>query len=127
MKKYFVVETGEVIEFGEPIVVSMEKDIEKGLITVQKQHFLSEENVDLLLALGVIEERDDEEEENDDLLDFEDEEGCPLAARLQELEEKQAAMDELLNNQTAILNKMLKTMEQMEAQMEKSAKKPSKK
>ena len=88
MKKYFVVETDEVIEFGEVVNLTLFKDIEDGKITIEKCVEFNEDSMDWLIEMGFVEEREVEEEEDNtpenDLPDFDDETPCEALEALEE-------------------------------------------
>ena len=89
MKKYFVVETDEAIEFGDVVNLTFFKEIEDGKVTIEKEVEFNEDSMDMLIEMGFVEER----EEEDDLLDFEDK--CQAIA---DLEEDLEAFEERLDN-----------------------------
>ena len=97
MKKYFVVETDEAIEFGEIINLTFFKEIEDGKITVEKDVEFTEDSKDRLIELGFVEEREVEE---NDLIDFSDEQPCEALAALEEdfeeLEQRVDAMEVMI-------------------------------
>lgn len=118
MKKYFIKETDEVLEYGDVIELSLEKEVEDGCITCEKEVKFIEGMEDFLIDLGIIEER----EVNDELLDFEDEEGCPLLNALMEdfevLEERVDKMEGVINEIYELITNSLK-----EEKKKKSSKK----
>ena len=98
MKKLFIKETDEVVEFGDVIQIGFQKVLEDGEVNVEKEMKLTPATVAMLLELGIIEEK---EVENDNLIDFnEDPEECceelaelyekvgELEARIESLEQK---------------------------------------
>ena len=89
MKKYFVVETDEAIEFGDVVNLTFFKEIEDGKVTIEKEVEFNEDSMDMLIEMGFVEER----EEENDLLDFEDK--CQAIAFL---EEDLEALEERLGN-----------------------------
>lgn len=68
MKKYFVVETDEMCNFGDVINLTMFKELENGKVTVEKEVEFNENTMNWMLEMGFVEEREVEDEE--DLLDF---------------------------------------------------------
>lgn len=70
MKKYFVVETDEVCEFGDVLHLTFFKELKDGKVTVEKDVTFSEHTMDWMIEMGFVEEREAEEEEDNDLLDF---------------------------------------------------------
>jgi hypothetical protein len=90
MKKYFVVETDEAIEFGEVINLTLFKELEDGKVTVEKDVEFTEDSMDWLIEMGFVEEREIEEKEeevntpNDNLLDLGDETPCEALEALEE-------------------------------------------
>ena len=101
MKKYFVVETDEAIEFGDVVNLTFFKEIEDGKVTIEKEVEFNEDSMDMLIEMGFVEER---EEEGDDLLDFEDK--CQAIAYLEEdleaLEERLSNLEGLYKELTAL-------------------------
>jgi hypothetical protein len=89
MKKYFVVETDEAIEFGDVVNLTFFKEIEDGKVTIEKEVEFNEDSMDMLIEMGFVEEREEEK----DLLDFEDK--CQAIAYL---EEDLEAFEERLGN-----------------------------
>lgn len=74
MKKYFVKETDELVELGDVFQVAFEKELEDGKVTVEKEFELEDENdLELLINLGVIEEKEEEESSEEPLVDLADE------------------------------------------------------
>ena len=69
MKKYFIKETDELVELGDVIVVEFSKELEDGNVTVEKEIKVTEDTIEGLIELDIIEER----EEKPDLIDFSDE------------------------------------------------------
>ena len=62
MKKYFVVETDEAIEFGDVVSLTFFKETEDGKVTIEKDVEFNENSMGLLIETGFIEERETEEE-----------------------------------------------------------------
>ena len=93
MKKYFLQETAEELEFGDMIVLDLSHDMENGHT---KHHHLEckfmPELVPILLEEGIIEEKEVEE---DKPLDFQDD--CPMIEELlkanQNLEKRVYALE----------------------------------
>ena len=105
MKKYFVVETDEAVEFGDVVNLTFFKEIEDGKVTIEKEVVFNEDTMDMMIEMGFVEER----EEEDDLLDFEDK--CQAIAYL---EEDLEAFEERLSNLEALykeLNDFYKSLE----------------
>jgi hypothetical protein len=106
MKKYFVKDTEEELEFGDVISVEFCKELEDGSVTREMEVCFSPDNVEPLLHFGVIEEADVEEE--DDMIDFsEDEDYCPHNELIGALCEEQEAMKEKID----ILEKKINTLQ----------------
>lgn len=97
MKKYFVVETDEAIEFGDVVNLTFFKEIEDGKVTIEKEVEFNEDTMDLLIEMGFVEEREEEK----DLLDFEDK--CQAIAYL---EEDLEAFEERLGNLEALYKEL---------------------
>lgn len=75
-KKYFMKETGEELEFGDIIELNCSKELEDGRVTIEREIKFSEDTVEVLLDLGII-------EVEDSLIDFSDDgkdacEDCPF-------------------------------------------------
>ena len=96
MKKYFVVETDEAIEFGDVVNLTFFKEIEDGKVTIEKEVEFNEITMDLLIKMGFVEEREVKEE---DLIDFEDDPCEALSA----LEEDLEALEERVDNLEALV------------------------
>ena len=97
MKKYFVVETDEVCEFGDVLHLVFFKEIKDGKVTVEKDVEFSEDTMDWLIEMGFVEEREVEE---NDLIDFGNEEPCETLVALEEdfeeLEQRVDAMEVMI-------------------------------
>ena len=77
MKKYFIAETDEELEFGDKIQVVLTKKTKHGLHNIETECEFSEDTIPFLLEVGVIEEHEvEEDEENDDMVDFDAGETC---------------------------------------------------
>ena len=100
MKKYFVVETDEICEFGDELHLNLFKEIEGGKVTVEKDVEFNENTMGLLIEMGFVEER---EVNPEDLIDFEngdEDDPCEALANLMEdfeaLERRVDMMSELV-------------------------------
>lgn len=97
MKKYFVKETDESVEFGDVLSVTFVKKTEDGKVTIEKEMEFNEDTLDLLIEMDIVEERDTEE---DDLIDFEDDAPCEELSNLIEsfesLEERVDKMETVI-------------------------------
>jgi len=119
MKKYFVVETDEAIEFGDVVSLTFFKETENGKVTIEKDVEFNENSMGLLIETGFIEERETEEEEdvNNDLLDFGDEIPCEALEALEEdfeaLEDKVDKLEEQTSNLITMHNDFVKLMTDM--------------
>lgn len=100
MKKYFVVETDEVCEFGDVLNLTFFKDLEDGRVTVEKEVKFSEDTMDWMIEMGFVQEREVEDEKDNDLIDFDDEPCEELAALIEDFE----ALEERVDN----MEKMIK-------------------
>ena len=69
MKKYFIKETEEELEFGDILEATFVKELEDGRVTIEREMPFTEDTVDILLELGAIEEVE-EEDENQDTIHF---------------------------------------------------------
>ena len=96
MKKYFVVETDEAIEFGDVVNLTFFKEIEDGKVTIEKEVEFNKDTMALLIGMGFVEVREVEEE---DLIDFEDDPCEALSA----LEEDLEALEERVDNLEALV------------------------
>lgn len=101
MKKYFVVETDEICEFGDELHLNLFKEIEGGKVTVEKDVEFNENTMVLLIEMGFVEEREINPE---DLIDFEngdEDDPCEALATLmndfEALEHRVDMMSELVN------------------------------
>lgn len=94
MKKYLLKESGEELEFGDIIGITLKKVTEDGCVTVEKELEFTPDEVEFLLDMDII-------EETEALIDFEDEEneeeGCPFEGRLEALEERVEELEEQLD------------------------------
>ena len=117
MKKYFVVETDEAIEFGDVVSLTFFKETENGKVTIEKDVEFNENSMGLLIETGFIEERETEEEEdaNNDLLDFEDS-PCETLTNLVEdfeaLEERVDKLENMHKDYVELTHKMLDTFKE---------------
>ena len=97
MKKYFVVETDEICEFGDVVNLTFFKEIEDGKVTIEKEVEFNESTMDWMINMGFVEEREVEE---NDLIDFSDEQPCEALAALEEdfeaLEQRVDAMEVMI-------------------------------
>jgi aconitase B len=97
MKKYFVVETDEAIEFGDVVNLTFFKEIEDGKVTIEKEVEFNEDTMDMLIEMGFVEEREVEE---NDLIDFSDKKPCETLVALEEdfeeLEQRVDAMEAMI-------------------------------
>ena len=97
MKKYFVVETDEICEFGDVVNLTFFKEIEDGKVTIEKDVEFSEDTMDWMIEMGFVEEREVEE---NDLIDFGNEEPCEALVALEEdfeeLEQRVDAMEGMI-------------------------------
>ena len=116
MKKYFVVETDEAIEFGEVVNLTLFKEIEDGKVTIEKEVEFNKDTMDLLIEMGFVEVREVEEE---DLIDFEDEPCEALSA----LEEDLEALEERVDNIEGLLKEIYDSVKSITAEIKKEEKK----
>ena len=114
MKKYFVVETDEICEFGDALHLVFFKEIKGGKVTVEKDVEFSEDTMDWMIEMGFVEEREVEE---NDLIDFSDEQPCEALAALEEdfeaLEQRIDKLEELANKQDEALRKLIANQEEL--------------
>ena len=97
MKKYFFKETDEVLEYGDVVLLSFEKELEDGCVTCEKEVKFVEGMEEFLLDMGIIEEREDD----DTLIDFDD---CPHEDLLQELCDGQDVLLQRIKKLEEIVN-----------------------
>ena len=116
MKKYFVVETDEVIEFGEMVNVAFFKELEDGKVTIEKEVEFNKDTMALLIEMGFVEGREVEEE---DLIDFEDDPCEALSA----LEEDLEALEERVDNIEGLLKEIYDSVKSITAEIKKEEKK----
>ncbi len=115
MKKYFVVETDEVCEFGDVLNLTFFKDLEDGRVTVEKEVKFTEDTMDWMIEMDFVQEREVEEEEENDLIDFG--ESCDALPALEEdfegLEEKVDKLEELAKKQDEAIRKLIANQEEL--------------
>ena len=116
MKKYFVVETDEAIEFGDVINLTFFKEIEDGKVTVEKEVEFNKDTMALLIEMGFVEVREVDEE---DLIDFEDDPCEALSA----LEEGLEVLEERVDNIEGLLKEIYDSVKSITAEIEKEEKK----
>ena len=126
MEKYFYTETDESVSFGDVLRLVLNKDIEGGKVTIEKDVEINESTLDFLIEIGVIEAHKIEEEEH--ILDFGEEELCnPLTYLIEDfekLEKRTDELEELTNEVCSLLKKLVKKEEDKE---EKKNAQPKKK
>lgn len=126
MEKYFYTETDESVSFGDVLRLVLNKNIEGGKVTIEKDVEINESTLDFLIEIGVIEAHEIEEEEH--ILDFDEEEPCSQLAYLIEdferLEKRTDELEELTNEVCSLLKKLVKKEEDKE---EKKNAQPKKK
>ena len=126
MEKYFYTETDELVSFGDVLRLVLNKDIEGGKVTIEKDVEINESTLDFLIEVGVIEAHETEEEEH--ILDFSEEELCnPLTYLIEDfekLEKRTDELEELTNEVCSLLKKLVKKEEDKE---EKKNAQPKKK
>ena len=120
MKKYFVVETDEAIEFGDVVNLTFFKEIEDGKVTIEKEVEFNKDTMALLIGMGFVEVREVEEE---DLIDFEDEPCEALSALEEDLEVLEERVDNLEALVKGINNEVQKLVDALieEANKKKNA------
>ena len=116
MKKYFVVETDEAIEFGDVVNLTFFKEIEDGKVTIEKEVEFNKDTMALLIEMGFVEGREVEEE---DLIDFEDDPCEALSA----LEEDLEALEERVDNIEGLLKEIYDSVKSITAEIKKEEKK----
>ena len=126
MEKYFYTETDESVSFGDVLRLVLNKDIEGGKVTIEKDVEINESTIDFLIEMGLIEAHETEEEEH--ILDFSEEELCnPLTYLIEDFEKLEKRTDELeklTNEVCSLLKKLVKKEEDKE---EKKNAQPKKK
>ena len=105
MKKYFVVETDEICEFGDVLNVTLSKGIKDGTVTVEKELEFNEDTMDWMIEMGFVEEREAEEDNEEDLVEFKSpcDELNALIEDFEELEQRVDAMDSMIREIYAII------------------------
>jgi hypothetical protein len=124
MRKLLIKETDEVVENGDVVMVSFDKELEDGNVTFEKELKMEPATAVLLIELGILEERDVE----DDLIDFDGEEDnyCEelanlyeevgaIEARVTELEETWESWGEELKEALIDLKAAIKEKEEPKA------------
>lgn len=123
MKKYFVVETDEICEFGDALHLVMFKELEDGKVTVEKDVEFNEDTMDWMIEMGFVQEREVEE---NNLIDF-GEEPCDALAALEEdfevLEERLDKLEEFTKGIYEELKKLVELQIKEEKKTAKSQKK----
>ena len=134
MKKYFIAETDEELQFGDKIKLDLTKKTKHGSIEFEGEVEFSKLSLPLLLEVGAVEEKEVEEDGDNDLLDF-DEDECDtleevledyenLEERVDILEEEVCKLTDLHKNYMALTDKMYNTLTSMkEVMLELSGKK----
>ena len=120
MKKYFIAETDEEVQFGDTIELDFTKEVKYGRIKTTKDITLNETTLPWLLKTGIIEEYEMEEEEDNtlenDFLDFGDEPSCEALEALEEdfetLERRVDKLEDIHKDYVALTNKMLDTFKE---------------
>lgn len=90
MKKYFIKQTGEVLEYGDVISIAFEKKDETSYTRCEKEVEFTKGMEDILEELGIIEGK----EEEDSLIDF-DSPCKSLQELLEDFEELEERVDKL--------------------------------
>ena len=134
MKKYFIAETDEELEFGDKIQIVLTKRTKHGLHNIESEFEFSEDTIPFLLEAGVIEEQEvEDDEENDDLVDFDDEETCEALDELIEdfesLEERVDALETLTKDTYNTITEVLSILKEeiKKEEIKKSPESPKKK
>ena len=122
MKKYFVVETDEVIEFGDVVSLTFFKETENGKVTIENEVEFNKDTMDLLIKMGFVEEREVEEE---DLIDFEDDPCEALSALEEDLETLEERVDSLETLVKNVNNEVLKLIDALIEDADKKKKNAS--
>ena len=82
MKKYYLVESGEEVKFGETLVLELTKESENSTIHKHMEVKFIPELVDILLEQGIIKEEDVENKEEEEDVTFEWEEDNSALGKL---------------------------------------------
>ena len=120
MKKYFIAETDEEVQFGDTIELDFTKEVKYGRIKATKDITLNKTTLPRLLEMGIIEECEEEEEEDNtienDLLDFGDDNSCEALETLEEdfetLERRVDKLEGMHKDYVVLTNKMLDTFKE---------------
>lgn len=104
MKKYYLVESGEEIKFGEILVLELTKEGKNSTIHKHMEVKFIPELVDILLEQGIIKEEDVENKEEDDVTFEWEEDNSALGKLLQSMimttEDLEKKVEELENRLT---------------------------
>ena len=119
MKKYFVIETDEVCEFGDVLNLTMFKELEDGKVTVEKKVEFNENTMNWMIEMGFVQEREVEE---NDLIDFGEKPCDALAA----LEEDFEALEQRVDDMDAMIKEIYELIKSSVKEEKKTAK-PQKK
>lgn len=121
MKKYFIAETEEEVQFGDTIQVDLTKKTKKGVHKVEGEIRFTPDTLSLFLELGIIEEKEVEDEE---MLDFQD---SPCEALDDIWESIDAIEDRLVTLEKGLSARVDKLTEQLTTLLEVLKPEPKKK
>lgn len=105
MKKYFIKGTDKEVQMGERVNICNTEDDENSTTHVMVNSILTEETLDYLLDLDIIEVRGEEEEEEED-----DYECCEFAEVIDHLSEVTASLVEKVSRLESSLNALKSTI-----------------
>ena len=96
MKKYFIAETDEELEFGDVIALNLTKETKHGTHCVESEVTFSPDILPLLLEIGAVEEKDEK-----NLIDFSKDEPSDeldeLYERIEDIEASMEAQGEMID------------------------------
>ena len=126
MKKYFITETDEEVQFGDTVEVNLSKKTKHGVHHVEGEVKVSEMSLPLLLEMEILEEREVEEDTHLDFDYFDDDQLAEAFEELHEemdvLCEKVEKMDELVNGTLKEISLTLKAILKNEEEKAKKEK-----
>ena len=105
MKKYFITETDEEVQFGDTVEVNLSKKTKHGIHHVEGEVKVSEMSLPLLLEMEILEEREVEEDTNPDFDYFDDDQ---LAEAFEELHKDMDDLYEKVEKMEEIVTGTLK-------------------
>lgn len=121
MKKYFIAETDEELEFGDVIELDLTKETKHGTHCVESEVTFSPDILPLLLEIGAVEEKDEK-----NLIDFSEDEPSDeldeLYERIEDIEASMEAQGEMIDEMMEGLKSLVDILNK--AVQEETEKKP---